>query len=128
IVLREGEQGLASGIGIDLARERLFLTNAVGRIDPRAVTRSIGTVVDKAIAPFVFDQPPNARVEGIVPLDNDESAADLRFEIDGGPFHWQQFNVPQVKAIVHWRGKTLTITNLQGRWCGGEVTGSLHFQ
>ena len=128
VLIREGEQGLASGIGIDLARERLFLTNAVGKIEPRAVTRSIGTVVDKAIAPFVFELPPNARVEGVIPLNNDESAADLRFEIEGGPFRWQQFNFPQVKAIVHWRGKTLTITNLQGRWCGGDVAGSLHFQ
>jgi hypothetical protein len=128
ILIREGEQGLASGIGIDLARERLFLTNAVGKIDPRAITRSIGTVVDNAIAPFVFDLPPNARVEGIVPLDNDESAAEMRFEVEGGPFHWQQFHFPQIKAIVLWRGRTLSITNLQGRWCGGTVAGSLHFQ
>src|SRR5262249_26456635 len=39
VVLRVGEQGTAAGIGIDLERQRLFLTNAVGRLSPRAISR-----------------------------------------------------------------------------------------
>ena len=127
IVLREGEQGLATGIGIDLVRNRLFLTNAAGKMDPRAVTRSIGQQADKAIAPFVFDLPPDSRAEGSIPLGSDEHNADMRFEVEGGPFHWQRFHFEHVKATVLWRGQTLTITNLQGRWRGADVAGSLHF-
>jgi hypothetical protein len=128
IVLREGEQGVAAGIGIDFVRERLFLTNAVGRLDPRAVTKCIGPIPDKAIEPFVFDLPPSARVEGMVDLVSGSHDDDMRFEVDGGAFHWQRFHLDRVKATVLWRGKTLTITNVQGRWRGADVTGSLYFQ
>jgi hypothetical protein len=128
IVLREGEQGLAAGIGIDLVRERLFLTNAVGRLDPRAVTRSIGPIPHKALAPFVFDAPPDARVGGMVALASKDHDDDMRFELDGGAFHWQRFHLDRVKATVLWRGTTLTITNAEGRWRGADVAGWLFFQ
>ncbi len=128
IVLREGEQGLAAGIGIDLARQRLFLTNAVGKMNPRAVTKSIGAEADKAIEPFVFDLPPNARAEGAVALARGDKTDDMRFEVEGGPFHWRQFHLEQVKATVIWRGETLVITNFQGRWRGADMSGSVRFQ
>jgi hypothetical protein len=128
IVLREGEQGLAAGLGIDFVQHRLFLTNAVGRMDPRAVTRSIGPIPDKAIEPFVFDLPPTARVEGMVALAAGKHDDDMRFEVEGGPFHWQRFHLEHVKATVLWRGHTLTITNLLGRWRGADVAASVFFQ
>jgi len=128
IVIREGEQGVAAGIGIDLAQQRLFLSNAVGRLNARAVTKCIGPQTDKAIEPFVFDRPPDVRVAGSVPLGRSDKTEDMRFEVEGGPFHWLHFHLEQVKATILWRGDTLTITNLQGRWRGADVAGSVHFQ
>jgi len=127
LVLREGEQGTAAGIGINLAERRLFLTNAVGRLAPRAVTRSIGEEADEAVAPFVFDDPPLARAEGSVSFRAGDHSEDLQFEVEGGPFHWQRFHLEQVKARLFWRGKTLTITNLLGRWRGAQVAGWAYF-
>jgi hypothetical protein len=128
VVIREGEQGIAAGIGIDLTRPRLFLTNAVGRLAPRAVTKSINPVVDRTLAPFTFDLPPDARVEGSVPLGTSDKTENMRFEIDGGAFHWLHFHLEKARATLLWRGDTLTITNFQGRWYGADVKGSAHFK
>jgi hypothetical protein len=128
LVLREGEQATAAGIGIDLARPRLFLTNAVGRLSARAVTKCIGPETDRTMAPFIFDLPPDARAEGSVPLGKSDKTEDMRFDIDGGTFHWLRFHLDRARATLLWRGETLTITNLQGRWRGADVDGWVRFQ
>ena len=128
VVIREGEQGIAAGIGIDLTRPRLFLTNAVGRLSAQAVAKCIGADVEKALTPFAFEVPPDARAEGSVPLGASDKSEDMRFEIDGGPFHWRRFHLEKAKATLLWRGDTLTITNFQGRWHGAGVKGAARFQ
>jgi hypothetical protein len=50
----------------------------------------------------------------------------VRFDIEGGPFHWLNFHLEHVKGVMFWRGNTLTITNLTGRWRGADVNGSVH--
>jgi hypothetical protein len=128
VVIRSEGQGRADGIGIDLADLRLYLTNATGNLAPRAVTKAIGAGVDRAISPFVFDEPPASRAEGSVSFRKDQHAEDMRFEVDGGSFHWQRFHLERVKATLLWRGKTLAITNMQGLWRGADVMGSAFFQ
>jgi hypothetical protein len=126
-VWREGEHAIADGIGIDLTQPRLFLTNAVGRLAPRAVTKTIGPLTDRAVAPFVFDVPPFARAEGSVPLGETDGTENMHFEIEGGPFHWKVFNLEQIKGSLFWHGNSLLVTNVQGRWHGAEVQGWTHF-
>jgi hypothetical protein len=126
-VWREGEYGVADGVGIDLTRPRLFLTNAVGRIALRAITKMIGPLTDRAVAPFVFDVPPQAMAEGSVPLGETDGTENMHFEIEGGPFHWRVFHLEQIKGSLFWRGDTLVVTNVQGRWHGAEVQGWTHF-
>lgn len=126
-VWREGEHAIADGVGIDLTQPRLFLTNAVGRLAPRAVTKTIGPLTDRAVSPFVFDIPPLARAEGSVPIGETDGTENMHFEIEGGPFHWQVFNLEQIKGSLYWRGNSLLVTNLQGRWHGADVTGWTHF-
>ena len=126
-VWREGEYAIADGIGIDLGRPRLFLTNAVGRLAPRAITTMIGPLTDRAVAPFVFEVPPLATAEGSIPLGGTDDTENLHFEIEGGPFHWQVFNLEQIKGSLFWRGKSLLVTNVQGRWHGADVQGWTHF-
>src|SRR5262249_46040415 len=112
---------------IDLSYPRLFLTNAVGRLAPRAVTRCIGSDADNIIAPYIFDRAPDAHVEGSVPLGFSDGTENLRFELDGGPFHWQRFNLERIRGTVWRRGYTLDITNVVGHWHGADVTGWAHF-
>jgi hypothetical protein len=128
VVLRKDQRGQADGIGIDLVDLRLYLTNASGNLAPRAVTRAIGAGVDRSVAPFVFDEPPASRAEGSLPLRKGEQTEDMRFEVDGGPFHWERFHLERVKATLLWRGNTLSITNLRGLWRGADVVGSAFFQ
>jgi hypothetical protein len=129
VVLRDSEEGRADGIGIDLKLLRLHLTNAVGRMMPQTITRTIGQRADRLLEPYVFDRAPSARAEGTVPLRMEDNGENMRFEIvEGGPFHWQRFRLEQVKAIVWWRGDTLEVTNVVGRWHGAEVDGWAHFE
>jgi hypothetical protein len=126
-VWREGEAAEADGIGIDLVENRLFLTNAVGRLSVRAITRCIGPITDRAVAPYVFDRAPFARVEGTVPLGRSDGTENMHFEINGGPFHWQRFNLEEIKATLFWRGDSLALTNMEGRWQGADVNGWANF-
>ena len=127
LVLRKGEWGAADGIALDLATERLYLTNAVGRMLPRVITQAIGPNVDRLIEPYVFENAPDAKTHGVFALNKKDRDDDVRFEVDGGPFRWQRFHLEKVKAVVLWKGDTLAITNVTGQWRGAEVSGSAFF-
>ena len=127
VVIRKGEWGSADGIAFDLATERLYFTNAVGRMMPRVITRAINPKVDELIAPYVFDTAPDAKTHGVIPLSKADDGEDVRFDVEGGPFHWQRFHLEKVKATLFWRGNTLAITNVTGRWHGADVKGSAFF-
>ena len=127
LVIRKGEWGTADGIAFDIATERLYFTNATGRMTPRVITRAIGPKVDKIIEPYVFENAPDARTHGVIPLSKEDNGEDVRFDVDGGPFRWQRFHLEKVKASVFWRGNTLMITNVTGRWHGADVSGSAFF-
>ncbi len=127
-VIRDGEFGRADGIGINLAQPRLHLTNATGRISALAIGQAIGPITKRTIAPYVFEIPPDARAEGSLPLGReDRNTEDMRFEIDGGRFHWNVLNFERLKGTVLWQGNLLTLTNIAGRWHGGTISGSAHF-
>jgi hypothetical protein len=67
-----------------------------------------------------------AHVHGTIPMHGEE-AADLHFDLKGGPFEWWRFHVLQVAGHVHWQGQHLTLTNVQFEFYGGQATGSAHF-
>ena len=123
-VLRDaGEHAEGDGVGIDLRRHRLYLTNATGRITPMDLARVINDDVERVLAPFRFDHPPEARAHGLICLRKSEHDNDVQFEVKGGTFHWQQFNLESARGKVHWIGDAVLITNLVGRWKGGNTTG-----
>lgn len=126
-VLRKGEWGAADGIALDLAAEKLYLTNAVGKMAPRVITRAIGPRIDNVVAPYVFEGSPDAKTHGVFALKPGDNSHDVRFEVDGGPFHWERFHLEKARAVLLWKGDTLTITNVTGRWHGAKVDGSAFF-
>lgn len=127
LILRDGERGTADGIGFDTAIERLYLTNAHSTLNPTAVVTAIGRHATRALKPFVFDVPPRVRVNGSLPTRPREYSEDLRFELEGGPFHWWRIHADPARASIHWRGETLAITNIQAQWAGGPARGWLWF-
>ena len=76
------------------------------------VARVIGAHVARAIEPYRFDQPPVAKVHGTIPM-HGEDAADLHFELKGGPFNWWRFHVPAIEGNVHWLGQRLILDQCQ---------------
>ena len=123
-VLRDaGEHAEGDGVGIDLRRHRLYLTNATGRVTPMDLARVINDDVERVLAPFRFDHPPEARAHGVICLRKREHNNDVTFEVNGGTFHWLQFNLESARGTVHWLGDAVLITNLVGRWKGGDTTG-----
>jgi hypothetical protein len=124
--LREGQVMTADALRADFPADVIIVTNGYSTADPMAVTRAIGAHVARVVAPYQFSNPPTARVYGVIPL-HGLKAADLHFELDGGPFHWWRFNVPHISGQVHWRGLGLTITEVRSDFYGGQATGGAAF-
>ncbi|MHB1308603.1 MAG: hypothetical protein ACYC23_16100 [Limisphaerales bacterium] len=121
-ILESGDQWIrAPGLGLDLRTQWLYLTNAETRMDPMRIARAIHPNVIRAIERYRFDQPPLVRVNGSVPTRGSIDPARMRFDVDGGPFHYWRFNLPQVAGTVHWNGDQVIVTNLLADFYGGEV-------
>jgi hypothetical protein len=117
----------ADGLVADFNSMRLYITNGFSTADPAAVIRAIGPETAAVMAPYQFLQPPTVHVNGFVPLNQPENV-DVRFTLDGGPFHWWKFNLPHVTGLVHWRDDTLLLTNMQMDFYGGAATGDAGFK
>ena len=123
-VLRDGgEHAEGDGVGLDLNTQRLYLTNGTGRITPMDLAQVINNTVERVLKPFHYDQPLEGRADGLICLGRHDDSHDVRFEVDGGTFHWQQFNLESARANIHWLGSTVIVTNMAGRWKGGHTTG-----
>ncbi len=125
IVIQRGEEQVtAPGVGFDLAKNLVFLTNVTARINPMAVGRAIGPKTAATLAPYHFEQPPKAFVNGYLVVPGAEET-DLQFNISGGPFRYWRFNLPEVSGTVLWKGDSLVITNLEGNFYQGRIAGNL---
>jgi hypothetical protein len=125
--LWRGTQALAAaGITADFNASRIYFTNGFSTVDPRPLTHAIGPVVEAAMAPYHFIQPPTVHFEGYVPL-SDPNDVDIRFDGVAGPFASLKFQVPRLTAQVHWFTNTLTLTNVQADFYGGTGQGWARF-
>ena len=120
----EGEAN-AEAIGFDSQTKRLYLTNAVGRLEPMAVARAIGSKTADAIEPYRFLEPPLARVNGWVQTGPGRNPANLHFAVDGGPFRFSRFHSRDINGEVFWRGQNMVLTNIVAEFYGGEMRGNL---
>lgn len=126
VVVRSEGTGHADSVVIDLPRQRLYINNAHGTMDPRAITIAVGPFVADLMSPYRFERAATGRVDGYVNLEHGE-LSDLRFQLGGGPFAWQSFKFQQVTGDVHWAGTTLTLSNMAGTMHGGSVGTSMAF-
>jgi len=114
----------ADEVEFDLAQQRLILHRAHSTVPPMRVARAIGDEVVRTLTPYQFDTPPRARVEGWLNV-RDTREVNLSFEVDGGPFHYWRFQVPQIQAVVNWVDQTVRIDPLEARFYEGQLTGRL---
>lgn len=125
---QRGEQRLtAEGVTADFNSQLVFITNAFCTAEVMPVARAIGAGAAKAMEPFRFGQPPMVHVNGVVPMRGQEGA-DLRFVVEGGPFHWQSFNIPQIAGNVRWQGMNLRLTDVRADLYGGKALGYAAFR
>lgn len=125
--LMRGTQAVtSSGITADFKTQRIYFTNTVSSAEPMVIARCIGPKTAEALEPYKFAIPPLVRVNGYAPLKGDLDA-DLRFDVDGGPFEWWKFDIPHISGRVHWRGDQLTLTNIQISAYDGTASGVAGF-
>ncbi len=125
--VQRGSQWMsADGVRADFQSQLVFLTNGYSTSEPMVIARAIGAHVARAVEAYHFRQPPIAHVYGTIPM-HGEDAADLHFDLDGGPFDWWRFHVPRIVGHVHWLGQHLTLDNVWVDFYGGHATGSARF-
>lgn len=123
-LFRGSEKVESSRVEFDVGQSKLSLFDVVSDMDPGPVTRMIGPKTAEAFKPYRFARSPSIRMEGsmIVPGPKD---ADMRFEVQGGPFSYSKFNMPKVSGSILWQGDVLTITNFSGNFYNGWIQGFL---
>jgi len=125
VVHRPEGEAKVDALGYDAHTKRLYLTNAVTRLEPTVVAKAIGPKTARALEPYRFLEPPLARVNGWVQTGSGRNPANLHFEIDGGAFSFSRFNSRDMNGEVFWRGQTMTLTNIVAEFYGGELRGNL---
>ncbi len=124
---RAGEDtASATSLQFDFPRRLAFLSNGVSRMPPMTIATVIGPQVVKAIGAYQFLSPPDGRAEGVIPLAG-VAGADMRFDLKGGPFHWQNFKLQGIEGRVLWREETVALTNVQAAFYGGNASGEAFF-
>lgn len=120
--------GRAGSLGLDLPGRRMYFTNVDSALPPQSVARTIGPVTARAVAPYVFAEPPRILVNGVLGLD-DHEPTELDFSVAGGPFHWWRFHLDTVQATLLWRSNRLELTNVIASFYGGDAAGAgtFHF-
>lgn len=125
-VWRGAQHFSVDGIRVDFPTRRVYITNAAGTFDPAVVVQAIGPGVARVMAPYHFQTPPTARVNGYVPMGNPHDA-NVVFEGGGRAFEALNFQASNYTARVHWLNNQLTVTNASGDFYGGHAEGSAHF-
>ena len=125
VVRRPEGEASVEALGYDTRSKRLYLTNAVGRLEPTAVAKAIGPKTAHSLEAYQFLEPPLARVNGWVQTGPGRNPAELHFEIDGGAFRFSRFNSRDINGEIFWRGQNVTLTNIVAEFYGGELRGNL---
>lgn len=125
---RERGRAVADGLGIDLIRQRLHITNAWGDLNPYALLRAINTNTARVLSRYVFERAPTVtNLNGTVGLRAHDKAENLHLDIAGGPFHWHVFHLPHLTGHVYVLGETATLSEVEGQFYGGKVWGKAIF-
>lgn len=130
---RGGQTLTADGIALDFNARSIRFTNGYSTADPQAVARAIGRKAGEIMEPYHFLRPPTVRVEGRAPLHDvnaveDMDDADLRFDVVGGaPFECLNFHSRDVTGTVHWKARTVILTNIAAEVYGGGGNGWAFF-
>jgi hypothetical protein len=114
----------AEAVEFDLEQQRLSFLQARSTVPPMRVARAIGDEVVRTLSPYIFDAPPQARVEGWLNV-RDTRQVGMRFELEGGPFRYWLFHLPGIRGVVDWSNELVRIEDLQAPFYDGQLSGHL---
>jgi hypothetical protein len=117
----------ADALGLDFESKKGFLTNGFSTMPAMVVPHCIGPKIVHDIEPYIFHAPPTVHASGVIPLSEDISVADLRFDIVGDQFEWLRFHSPHVSGVVNWQGKDLNLTDMKADFYDGKLSGRTSF-
>jgi len=120
-----GNQGqlTADYIGADFPANRFTVSNALSTMDAGIVNRLMGRQTPPWLTVIGFDRPPTVHVEGSFNPDNDDFA-NLDFNVSGQSFRYHQLLADTLSGDVHWHGRHVALTNIQGALYRGTLAGS----
>lgn len=116
----------AEAVVADFHAARVYFTNAFSTFAPSNIVHVIGPVVEHALSPYHFGEPPVAHVSGHAPM-HDPDDAYLVFEGTGKHFSALNLQTSNYQARVIWAGDTLIVTNVAGEFYGGAAEGWARF-
>ncbi len=128
VLLRGRERvDIASGT-YPIGEEVIDVSNVVSTLDPAWFARISTKVIQKAIGPYTFDQPPLVHAYGRIPL-TEPHKADIHFAVEGERFHYWRFRAPRISGGIWWRGDSLSVTNIKADFYDGKLDweGNFHF-
>jgi len=125
-VQRGLEHVSAEQVRVDLAAQRVFMTNVLGAANPLAFARAIGPVAGHWFEPYRFLDVPMARVNGSISFDID-NGVDLHFDFEGGRFEWWKFKVGPIAGQVNWVNDSLSLNNVHAGFYQGTAEGGAEF-
>ncbi len=127
LLTRDAGQANVEGVGYDFAEDRLWLTNAINTIDPVVVAAAINPSFPEKLAHYRFETPPRIHAQGTLRPRHTETA-DMTFSVTGGPFDFWRLRAETIETGVLWKGNTLTLTNVSGRFFDGTFSGNAFFE
>ncbi|MBL9129537.1 MAG: hypothetical protein JNL97_17935, partial [Verrucomicrobiales bacterium] len=125
LIRPEGE-ATADGVGYDFAEDRLWLTNAVSTMEPRVAAAAISPSFPAKLEHYRFATPPRVTANGTL-KPKDTASAQLDFTVRGGPFEFWRLRAETLESDLLWRGNTLVLTNIGGRFFDGTLAGNAWF-
>jgi hypothetical protein len=114
----------AQEVAFDTAQQRLFLTETRSSVPPMRVARAIGGEVVQALSPYRFDQPPQVSAHGWLNV-QDTREANLQFNVEGGPFQYWRFHLPQIQGRVLWTNQAVRLREVEAQFYDGRLRGDL---
>jgi hypothetical protein len=124
---REEGKATVAEAWFDLDEQKLRLSNVVSRVHLAPVCRAIGPKVAEVMEEYRFQAPPFVKMNGVVDTLKRRNENDLHFDVDASLFSWKLFHLPQVVTRLDWVGDRLDLTQLRGRFYGGQIRGGAHF-
>jgi hypothetical protein len=125
-LVRFGDERVEVDSGVvDVARQRVVLTNALTTMSVDRITSTIGPAVVRVLQPYRFASPPAVRMNGTIPIAGGPKGWDARLEVQCRSFEWWKLRASNVSSTVLVHDELITLTNLDSLAYQGRVSGNL---